>query len=294
MIPYLLNCDVDKTLTPKIRAFQDLGLSVSSVIDLFVQCPSIMMIDDLKSVILPKLELLKSILGSDENVLKAIRRSSWLLSGNNPAQMQENVILLQKYGVSSERIQKLAIQNPDCLLHERELVEGSLAKVEELMGIKPESAMFIHAFPLMLVDGEDGESGEEALRSKFDVFKSHGWTEMDITKLAKKHPAVFKYSGDVLESKLNFVMRSSDMSRSMQHVGLLTLSLQSRIVPRAAVFRLLKEKKLLKTDCSLYTVLGFKEARFLSELVTPYKELLPEMYDAYLNKRMASQTESEE
>ncbi|GAB2298535.1 hypothetical protein Dimus_032600 [Dionaea muscipula] len=286
--PSFLHLDVDETLTPKIRALQDFGLSESFAINLVASNPEIMR-RDLKSAIFPKLEWLKSILGSDENVLKAIRRWSWLLSGGNLAQMQENVILLQKHGVSSERIQKLVLLHPRSLLYRPEHLEGSLIKVEQDMGTKPESAMFIHAVSLMLI------CGEEALRSKFDVFKSYGWTETDITKLAKKQPVVFKCSCDMLESKLNFLMRELGygVEYILQHVALLTLSLENRIVPRAAVFHLLKENKLLKNNFALYTVLCFKETRFLSELVMPYKELLPEMYDAYLNKRMGSRTESE-
>ncbi|GAB2298524.1 hypothetical protein Dimus_032588 [Dionaea muscipula] len=285
--PPLLNSDVDETLTPKIRVFQDLGLSGSFVINLVACRPEIMR-RDFKSVIFPKVELLKSILGSDENVARVIRKSSWLLTGSNSAQMQKNVILLQKYGISSERMQKLVVHSPRCLLYRPELLEGSLIKVQEVMGIKPESAMFIHAVPLMLI------CGEEALRSKFDVFKSYGWTETDITKLAKKQPIVFKFSGDVIGSKLNFLMKELGYRPEyiLKHVVLLTLSLQNRIVPRAAVFHLLKEKKLLTNKFALCTVLNFKETRFLSELVIPYKKLLPQMYDAYLNKRMASLTES--
>ncbi|GAB2298523.1 hypothetical protein Dimus_032587 [Dionaea muscipula] len=285
--PPLLNRNVDETLTPKIRAFQDLGLSGSFVINLVACRPEIMR-RDLKSIIFPKVELLKSILGSDENVLKAIRRSSWLLSGNNPAQMQENVILLQKYGLSSERIQKLVLLNPRCLVYRPENLQRSLIKVEQVMGIKPESVMFIHAIPLML------NCGEKALRSKFDVFKSYGWTETDITKLAKKQPIVFKCSGDVIASKLSFIMNELGYGPEyiLQHLALLTLSLQNRIMPRAAVFHLLKEKKLLKNNFALCTVLYFKETRFLREMVMPYKKLLPQMYDAYLNKRMGSLAES--
>ncbi|GAB2298525.1 hypothetical protein Dimus_032589 [Dionaea muscipula] len=283
--PPLLNRNVDETLTPKIRAFQDLGLSGSFAINLVASNPEIMR-RDLKSVIFPKVELLKSVLGSEENVLKAIRRSSWLLSGNNPAQMQENVFLLQKYGISSERIQKLVSLNPKCLLYRPEHLEGSLIKVEQVMGIKPESAMFIHAIPLML--GCD----EKALRSKFDVFKSYGWTETDITKLAKKQPIVFNCLDDVIGSKLNFLMKELGYGPEyiLQHVVLLTLSLENRIVPRAAVFHVLKQKKLLKNNFALCTVFKFKETRFLSEMVMPYKKLLPQMYDAYLNKRMGSLT----
>ncbi|GAB2298536.1 hypothetical protein Dimus_032601 [Dionaea muscipula] len=285
--PQLLNRDVDETLTPKIRAFQDLGLSGSFMINLIASSPEIMRMD-LESLILPKVELLKSILETGENVAKAIQRSTWLLSGN-PQKMQQNVILLQKHGLSSERIQKLVVLNPKCLLYRPELLQESLIKVEQVIGIKPESAMFIHAVPLMLM------SGEEALRSKFDVFKSYGWTETDITKLAKKLPALFKFSGNVLGSKLSFLMKELGYRCEyiLQHPSLLTLSLKNRIVPRAAVFHVLKEKKLLKNKFALYTVLCYKETRFLSELVIPYKELLPRMYDAYLNKRMGSLKESE-
>ncbi|GAB2298534.1 hypothetical protein Dimus_032599 [Dionaea muscipula] len=285
--PLLLNRDVDKTITPKIRAFQDLGLSGSFVINLIASSPKIMRMN-LESFILPKVELLKSILGPGENVEKAIKSSAWLLSGN-PQKMQQNVILLQKYGLSSERIQKLVVLNPKCLLYRPELLQGSLVKVEELMGIKPKSAMFIHAIPLMLM------CGEEALRSKYDVFKSYGWTDTDIAILAKRHPLVFRFSGNALRSKLNFIMKELRYGPEyiLQHHCLLTLSLQNRIMPRAAVFHVLKETKLLKTGSSLYTVLCFNETRFLSELVMPYKELLPVMYDAYLNKRIGSLTESE-
>ncbi|GAB2298539.1 hypothetical protein Dimus_032604 [Dionaea muscipula] len=142
------------------------GLSGSSVINLVASSPEITR-RDLKSVILPKMKLLKSILGSDENVSKAIRRYPWLLPAKNHVQVQENVILLQKYGLTSERIQKLVVLNPKCLLYRPELLQGSLVN-----------------------------------KARICSFSEY----------------------------------------ILQHLALLTLSLQNRIVPRAAVFHVLKEK----------------------------------------------------
>ncbi|GAB2274511.1 hypothetical protein Dimus_009281 [Dionaea muscipula] len=286
-LPSLLNNDVEETLTPKIRAFRDLGLSGSFIVNLLASNPQIMR-RDVKSSVLLKMKLLKSILGSGENVGRAIKGSTWLLSGNNIEQLQENIILLQKYGLSSERVKKLVLLYPKCLLYSSELLGESLVKVEEMMGIKPESAMFIYAIPVMLMCGKEG------LRSKYEVFKSYGWTETDIAILARKQPVIFRYSAYVLGSKLNFLMKELGYQPEyiIQCLSLLTLSLENRIVPRAAVFHLLKAKKLLKTNLTLYTVLCFNETRFLNELVLPYKDLLPQIYHSYLDKRICSLTEA--
>ncbi|GMH28841.1 hypothetical protein Nepgr_030684 [Nepenthes gracilis] len=280
LVPKLLNCKVDKTLKPKIRIFQDLGLSNIEVVDLIAGNPTVLT-RGLDTHIAPSIKLLKSILGTDETVVKVFKRSPWLLSCNLPKRMQPNVVLLQSYGLSSERIQNLVVQRPRFLAQDSKWIEGVLARVEEKLRIPRDASMFLSGVYLV------SSLSEKSLESKYQVFKSFGWTESEVTTMVSKLPFSLKLSEATISSRLNFFMNELDYEPGYlaSHPRILMYSLEKRVLPRNSVLQALKERKLIKTKTSLYVVVGLKESQFFTEFVLPYKDELPQIYESYINNK---------
>ncbi|GMH09334.1 hypothetical protein Nepgr_011175 [Nepenthes gracilis] len=280
-VPSSLNSNVDKTLKPKIRVFQDLGLSGTDLVDFIASNPYITE-RGLDSHILPSVDFLKLILGTDANVIKAIKRANWLLSGSTPKRMRENVASLQKYGLSHERIQKLILLNPRFLHYTTSRIEESLITVEEMLGIPPESTIFIYAVQMT------ASFSREALKLKYEIFKSCGWSELDVRAMARKLPSILGLSESTIRSRVNFFMKELGYEAGYiaSRPTLLMFSMDKRVLPRNAVLLFLKERELKTRNPSLYTVLHLTESQFLNRFVLPYKDVFPQLREAYISNKM--------
>ncbi|GAB4834559.1 hypothetical protein Ancab_032817 [Ancistrocladus abbreviatus] len=280
LYPKLLLSDVDKTLKPKIRVFQELGFSGSEFVDVIAANPSIVS-RGLCTHILPSINFLKSILGSDENVVNAIKRSNWLLSAHITRKLQPNMLLLKKYGISNERIQKFIVQNPRYLLHNPKCLEESLVRVEEVLGIPRYSKMFLYGVDAI------ASLSKRTLEMKFRLFRSYGWTDSEVLTMARRLPHCLKLSAAKIRSGLGFFMKELGYKPVYlaTHPKLLMHSMEKRVLPRNAVLEVLKEMKLIGNP-SLCTVVSLTESQFKNLFVLPYKDKLPKLYEAYIKNKM--------
>ncbi|KAI3757424.1 hypothetical protein L6452_04961 [Arctium lappa] len=94
-VPKILTCKANKTLEPKLRVFQELGLSGSDLVTLIKKHPEIFGYG-LHTRILPCLKLLRKVLGSDDKVIEAINKSRWLsFTSYSMKRISKNVSLLR-------------------------------------------------------------------------------------------------------------------------------------------------------------------------------------------------------
>ncbi|XP_071713302.1 uncharacterized protein [Rutidosis leptorrhynchoides] len=100
--PKLLTSHVDKTLRPKFRVFKELGLSGSILEKLIIEST----ITSCASLV-SNVNCVRELLGTDEKLIKVIERSWWALTRLN---LSDNLLVLQKYGSSNDKIQMLLIQ----------------------------------------------------------------------------------------------------------------------------------------------------------------------------------------
>ncbi|KAL9249508.1 Transcription termination factor MTERF9, chloroplastic-like protein, partial [Drosera capensis] len=103
--PGVLSINVAKTLEPKIRVLEGLGLTPDETIK-FVSSPSQFLKRSLESSILPVIETMRSILGSDENVARALRRLGSSGRFPLPRSIRDNVELLRSRGMSHGEMEK--------------------------------------------------------------------------------------------------------------------------------------------------------------------------------------------
>ncbi|GAB2289486.1 hypothetical protein Dimus_023796 [Dionaea muscipula] len=277
--PTLLRCRVEKTLIPKIRVLQDFGFCGSELISVIASNP-ILLTNVSRNYLLAKVDFLKSILGSVENARNAVKKGKWLLYVSLANILQPNFELLKSYGISDERLQKFLVKYPKCLCCNPKWVQESLVRVEQVLGIPRESGMFLYGFKVMV------SLGKRDLELKFELFKRYGWSESDVLAMAKRMPMCLRMKEARLKTRMDFFVKKlgCEIGFVAAHPSLLMYSMEGRILPRYAVFQVLQERKLI--DHGIYTVMYVSESRFLDAYVLPFKDELPELYEAYTAKKL--------
>ncbi|GAB2289557.1 hypothetical protein Dimus_023867 [Dionaea muscipula] len=273
--PRLLRCKVDK-LIPKIRVLQDLGICGSELISVIASNDLLLWRLSSKNL-LAKLHFLKSILGSVENALSAVKKGKWLLSASLTKKLQPNFELLKSYCISDERLQKFLLRNPSYLCCNPKRVQESVVRVEQVLGIPRESGMFLIGFKVML------RLGKRDLELKIEMFKRYGWRESDVLVMAKRMPQSLLIKEAKLKTVVDFFVNKLgyEIGYLAAHPLLLLYSMEERILPRYAVLQVLQERKLIKRNTHIFTAMNVSESGFLDAYVLRFKDNLPELYEAY-------------
>ncbi|GAB2289452.1 hypothetical protein Dimus_023761 [Dionaea muscipula] len=287
--PRLLRSNVEKTLIPKIRVLQDFGICGSELISVIASNPLLPM-NISRNKLSAKVDFLKSILGSVENARNAVKKVKWLLSVSLTNTLQPNFELLKSFGISDERLQKLLLRNPMYLVCNPKWVQECLVRVEPVLGIPRESGMFLHGFIVMAA------LSKRDLELKFELFKRYGWSESDVLKMAKRMPHCLLISEAKLKTGVDFFVNKHgyEIGYLAERPTLLRLSMEKRILPRYAVMQVLQERNLLRTNPSIYTYMRLSESRFLDAYVLPFKDKLPDLYEAYTGKKLVDSSVQKE
>lgn len=266
--PNLLLADVDKTLQPKIKVLQDIGLSGSDLIKVLTSFKSLLSYS-LKSI-LPSIEYLRNLLRSNELVVKAILRYSSLLHKSIPGKLAANVSYLEKMGISEKNLTTILTRHPRILLRGPQYLEKLVEMMENEYKMTRDSKMVYHGIIVLCTNSE------AAIDKKFNIFRSFGWSEENIRMMFRTTPYVVGFSEARLQKVLDFFMieigcRIDYLAR---HPVLFNLSLDKRVKPRLKVIKYLLEKRLINVKPKLWYALSITESRFLKEFVLPHKDEL--------------------
>ncbi|XP_026416129.1 uncharacterized protein LOC113311511 [Papaver somniferum] len=109
--PFILLSNPNETLKPKLEFFKSKGLYEIDLPDFISIGPTILR-QSLNKGIIPSFDILKSIVQSDENVIKVISRNSWLVETNQVKRVMVNLELLRKEGVPETNFLKFLIHHP--------------------------------------------------------------------------------------------------------------------------------------------------------------------------------------
>ncbi|KAF5810411.1 putative transcription regulator mTERF family [Helianthus annuus] len=270
--PKILTTSVHKTLAPKFRLLQQLGLPAPHLEKLFKQSYNFS-----SNRLSANVNFLRELLGCDDKVNKVIQRSAWMLNSNYAHRLSSSWMLLKKNGLSDEKIQTILLKNPNCLLQNPEWLEATVSKVEPVLGIPPESPRFLDGLEIVI------SLSKSTLDMKFGIFRSFGWLDSEILIMAKALPFCLRRSEAKLQASLNFFMNELGYTPAYlaTHPKLLVYSLEKRVMPRKQVLNILKEKKVLKSNFSLCSVAALSEEKFIKDFVLPYREFVPHLFEAY-------------
>ena len=155
-----------------------------------------------------------------------------------------------------------------------------MSKVEEVMemGIDPSRASFVPALYAKLLP-------KSMWDKKVELYKRLGWTDDTIREAFMKHPFCVLVSEQKIEACIGFFVNQLGWEplEVASYPVLLSLSLEKRVVPRAAVLQFLMSRGLIKSCKHLfaYTV---SEEMFLEKYVKCFKDQAPQLLKLYQEK----------
>ncbi|CAM8888944.1 unnamed protein product [Rhodiola kirilowii] len=272
--PELLKVQLD-SLKRKMQFLNESHLKGSNLIDLLISNPMILM-----RGVKNQLELLMKYLGSIEKVKMAVKRSSWLLTINLNLNMQPNIDLLIREGVSLHAIQLMITNQPRAALQKTDTMAKAIEAVKEL-GIEPSSPIFIHAVCVRV-----GLS-EATWNRKFDVFRSLGWADEEIVSAFVRAPLCLACSKEKIRAVTDFIVNTMKLSQAViiAEPVFLMYSIESRYKPRFFVFSMLKSKNLLKDNLKSMQVIRITEKKFVEKYVIKYLDQVPDLMKTYTSMR---------
>ncbi|KAH6756748.1 hypothetical protein C2S53_000838 [Perilla frutescens var. hirtella] len=261
-----ISADLEQSVKPKIKIFQELGFSNNEIASLFASNPSIFY-RSANNRVIPALSRLRNLLGSDANVVKLVKKSGWFVIKDLDKQMLPNIEFLKSRNVDMEQIIRCMHSFTRFLLQKPENVRKQAEKAEEL-GAQSSSKMYIHAVRVI------GSMSDEAWERKLQTLRGLGFSEDEILKAFRKCPPIFCVSVKKMK-EVNEILVSTgkyDTASIVSYPLTLCCSVEKRHKPRLQVLAALDRKKLIKKWPSLGTVSTVSDEYFFRRFVGPYMD----------------------
>ncbi|GAB2221314.1 hypothetical protein Droror1_Dr00012489 [Drosera rotundifolia] len=198
--PPILSMKVGKTLEPKIRVLEGLGMNQEEVVR-FVSRHVCYLKSSLRSLILPVVDTLRLLLGWDENIAKALKYLRPGLGLPPLRFLEEGLKLFRSKGLNDEAIGWLMLWNLRFFCRDPSWLRDVIDKVESRLGLRGDSKMFVVAMRTF------GSISDKKWESKMVLFKSYEWDDSDIVALGRTNPCTLTVSEGKLKRGLDFFMK---------------------------------------------------------------------------------------
>ncbi|KAG6488179.1 hypothetical protein ZIOFF_056938 [Zingiber officinale] len=159
-----------------------------------------------KIPLLLRFKVWESLLGSKEILLKNLRRCGWFFSSNIENVVRPNMNFLRdECGIPQDRLSLVIKSHPSFIAQNPESLRALVDRAEEI-GIPRESKMF-----LWILDVLHGVSREK-FEAHVKIMNSFGWSNSDFVTVVKKHPTFLCLSTEVLQRKMEFLVKDVGMA----------------------------------------------------------------------------------
>ncbi|CAL9124077.1 unnamed protein product [Musa acuminata var. zebrina] len=256
--PRLLRANVETILKPRMSSLQDMGFSDTEIVQLVSSCPCLLYLRDIQ----PRIDFWRSLLGSNEMLIKACRRNMFLLASSLARKIEPNISLLRECGISEQHIAQMVVRLPSFLCHTEKCIKEAIKHVEEL-GVSRDCKKFPHALLTVVT------LSRSRLDATFATLISYGWSQPDCVAAFRKHPSIWSLSKKTLCDKMTFLMKEAgcELTYIICRPVLLTYSLEKRLRPRYEVLNFLDQNKLLDKGHDLLSVILLSEEKFRNKFL---------------------------
>ncbi|CAA0843358.1 Unknown protein [Striga hermonthica] len=260
--PQLLKADVEKTIKPKIKIFQDFGLPSDDIAVIISREPMILHVS-LKKKLVPALSWLKDLLGSTEKVTRALKQSGWLLMGDLENITLPNVQTLMSRGMSKDQLGRLINYLPRVVLYKPETLSRCLENMDKTEVVWS-SKMYVYA--VGIVCSMPGGAWERKLQAFREILE---FSQDDIVRVLRKNPNVFSVSEDKMRlvKKLLLGTGKYDASSIAKYPTVLMHSIERRCKPRFEILGILESKGLINKWPSLGSIYEKTDKEFFKDYV---------------------------
>ncbi|XP_058726491.1 uncharacterized protein LOC131597844 [Vicia villosa] len=273
--PGLLSCNPSKRILPKFQFLLSKAASNSDIVNLVSKNPRVLS-PSLKNHIVPTYELIYRFLQSDKDVIASAIQNTDLLCAHR---VRRNITMLIENGVSDSNIARL-LRIRSWILSARDMLKF----VEEVknLGFNPSKINFSIALIAKI------PVSKNLWQEKVETFKKWGWSDEDALEAFRKKPYCMLTSIDKINLVMSFWVNQLgwDAMAIAKTPYVLSLSLEKRIIPRAAVVQYLLGKGLTKKSASLTSPFVVSEKMFLDKFVKRFKKessYLLKLYEEKLN-----------
>ncbi|TYJ50367.1 hypothetical protein E1A91_A01G201100v1 [Gossypium mustelinum] len=251
--------------------YSRLGFPTHDVADIVAGDPWILTrsVDDR---IAPSISDLKTVLGSNDDVLKLLKTSAWFLKSDLQKTMMPNIEFLRNCGICSSQIVSYVFSFPRFFLLKPESIKQFVERADAL-GFDRKSNMFLAAIRML------SSMSEENWELKLNLFRKLGFSEDDIMSTFRRTPQVFAVSERKIKQVTDFLLNRTNVGISfiISHPMVLICSLERRLKPRLLVIETLESKNLLRRKVSMTTIYKMPDKKFREKYVVPYLKELEEV-----------------
>lgn len=276
--PRILLCDPENTLSPNFQYLSSIGLSNTDLVAIVTATPKIISQRKFQDTAQPCVNYLKTVLGSDDKVINAIKRFPLALTYDLQVYAAENIQMLLELGIPKSRIEPMLAQQPRTFFTSADRFRKVVSNVKE-MGFDPSKVRFlwaIHAVRAMSKSTWD---------KKMELYEKWGLSKDEVIMAFEKYPGCMMASTDKIARTLDFLVNTMgwEISYIVQWPIVICFSLEKRVIPRCLVYQYLAEKGLTvdKDDFGFTKWLMYSETKFLKWLVKTYEDEAPELLRLY-------------
>ncbi|KAF6152359.1 hypothetical protein GIB67_006013 [Kingdonia uniflora] len=273
----LLSSNLENTLKPKLKCLEHLGFSASSIAHLISANPVILH-SDIDNTIIPTIEFLRSLQLSDQHIIKVLRRCNWLITLEFQKNLSCNIDILRQCGVPDQQITRMLPRSPRFFAQKPEWFKDIVARADEF-GVKRDSGLFTEAVKVM------GGMSKASIEAKFELYKSYGWSELDIISAFRKSPSIIKYSEQNIRATMSFLVDEVGCKPKdiLSRPRVLCCSLEKVLKPRNVVLNILISRRLIKKKPFFISVAILSKEKFLQNYVVNYADKAPNLQQLFTN-----------
>ncbi|XP_074560250.1 transcription termination factor MTERF8, chloroplastic-like [Curcuma longa] len=282
--PKCLLLDVEKTLAPKFRAFEDLGLSPSDIIHLVRSNPSTVIIKHERTV--PKIEFWQDLLGSKDALVKLFKNRG-ILAYNIEKKIQPNIELLRECGLDGPKLASILRSRPLIVAQKADFLKSLIRRAEDL-GVPRTSGMFLCTLRALVT------VSPEKFNMQMELFRSFGWSDDDFVAAFQKCPTFPLKSSMTLQRTMEFLINEAGYASSYIAIRpiLLLMSLERRLIPRHRILATLKSRGHCESDYKATTYMMLSEAKFVEKYIILYKDRYPDLSELYASLKHTNASDS--
>ncbi|XP_058079878.1 transcription termination factor MTERF9, chloroplastic-like isoform X1 [Magnolia sinica] len=262
------------SLSPKIQFFREKGLSESDIVGLIVSNPYILA-SSLERRIKPLFDFIRGFLGNDRFVIELLKRSMFRF---NLQRLVSNVAVLKNCRVPNCHISRFLVKRPIALMMPNPCQFNDKVKMVTEMGFIPSTYMFVEAVYMTV------SLSRSSWDMKFKVYRSLGWSDEEILLAFRKHPSCIMLSEEKIRKGIDFFVKELGWSTSyiLSYPVLLSLSMETRVMPRYRFLQVLESKGLISNDTKkLAWSFNMSQKQFLEKYVMKHQAKVPEILNVY-------------
>ncbi|XP_057780873.1 uncharacterized protein LOC130999361 [Salvia miltiorrhiza] len=188
----------------KLKVFQSLGLSPKEIAKIIYENTSILR-SSYENRIIPKLLMLKCLLGSDHDLARLLKRCSWFLAADLEKTLMPNMEILKSYSIPMVHILHFLHLRPRCFVVKPDIMQKSVVRAIEF-GVPWTSGVFIQAVNLFT------HTSEGMWEVKVQTLRDLGFSDDDILTIFRKQPLVFSQSGKKMKNVTELLLATDLLS----------------------------------------------------------------------------------